>query len=220
MPNSTIVVFGNPYVLNSFPGIEDARSLIMAYQENIHSQELAAQLIFGAITGEGKLPVTVNNHYKKNDGLKTVSLKRFKYTIPEEVGINSATLKKKIDSLINIALDKKAFPGCQIFLSKNSKVFFHECYGTHTYYNHTPVTKDDIYDWASLTKITGPLPALMRLYDDKKFDLEQKFTVLWPEWEGTNKEEVIIRDVLAHQAGLIAWIPFWQRTVNEKGNYN
>jgi beta-glucosidase-like glycosyl hydrolase/CubicO group peptidase (beta-lactamase class C family) len=219
LPNSIITVFGNPYVLNSFSEIEKSRALILAYQENIHSQELTAQLIFGGIPSIGKLPVTINNHFKKDEGLETLSLQRFKYTIPEELGINSTILKKKIDSLINIALEQKAFPGCQIFLAKNSKVFFHECYGDHTYYNHHPVTKDDIYDWASLTKITAPLPALMRLYDEGEFKLDQKFTVLWPQWEGTNKENLVIRDVLAHQSGLISWIPFWQRTVNEKGKY-
>jgi beta-glucosidase-like glycosyl hydrolase/CubicO group peptidase (beta-lactamase class C family) len=219
MPNSIITVFGNPYVLNSFPGIENSRAIILGYQESVHSQELAAQLIFGAIAGNGKLPVTVNKFFEKDNGNNILSLQRFKYTIPEELGINSGVLKKKIDSLINIALEQKAFPGCQIFLAKNAKVFFHECYGSHTYYNNQPVAKDDIYDWASLTKITGPLPALMSLYDEEKFDLDQKFSVLWPQWEGTNKEDLIIREVLAHQAGLIAWIPFWQRTVNEKGKF-
>ena len=216
---SIFVIFGNPYVLNSLEGIEKAKGLIVAYQENNESQDLAGQLIFGAFGAEGRLPVNVNKSFQSNDGLTTPALDRFKYTLPEEVGIDSTYLKNKIDSLIKIGLHEEAFPGCQIFLAKNGKVFFNQCYGFQTYSGVRPMQPDDLFDFASLTKITAPLPAIMHLYDDKKFFLNKKMSDYWSDWKGSNKQAINVNDVLSHQARLEAWIPFWKQTVNGKGQF-
>ena len=92
--------------------------------------------------------MTVNKSFRSNDGLTTPAMDRFKYTLPEEVGIDSTYLKNKIDSLIKIGLHDEAYPGCQIFLAKNGKVFFHECYGFHTYSGDRPMQPDDLFDFA------------------------------------------------------------------------
>jgi CubicO group peptidase (beta-lactamase class C family) len=147
------------------------------------------------------------------------ALDRFKYTLPEEIGIDSSYLKNKIDSLVNIGLHEKAFPGCEIFVAKNGKVFFNVCYGFHTYTNDRPVQCDDLFDFASLTKITAPLPAIMRLYDEKKFSVNKKMSDYWPNWKGSNKQSILVKDVLSHQARLQAWIPFWRSTVDKNGQF-
>ena len=72
-----------------------------------------------------------------------------------------------------------------------------------------------MYDFASVTKITGALPAIMRLHDQGKFKLDVPFSTYWPQWKHSNKKEVVVRDVLAHQARLQAWIPYWRNTVNK-----
>jgi beta-N-acetylhexosaminidase len=217
--NSVIVVFGNPYVLNSLNGLEKAKGLIMAYQETPDSQDLAGQLIFGAFAAEGKLPLSVNSSYRSNDGFMIPALDRFKYTLPEEVGIDSLYLKSKIDSLVRIGLREKAFPGCEIFVAKNGKVFFNECYGYHTYSNDQLTKPDDLFDFASLTKITAPLPAIMKLFDEKKISVNKKMSDYWPNWKGSNKQSILVKDVLSHQARLQAWIPFWRSTVDKNGQY-
>ena len=217
--NSIVVVFGNPYILKYLDGIEKAKGLIIAYQESKESQELAGQLIFGAFAAEGKLPVTVNKFFQSNDGLTTPSLNRFKYTLPEELGIDSTYLKNKIDSLVKIGLHEEAFPGCQIFLAKNGKVFFHECYGFHTYSGNRQMQPDDLFDFASLTKIIAPLPAIMRLYDEKRFFLNKKMSDYWHNWKGSNKQGLILDDVLSHQSRLKAWIPFWKLTIDKHGQF-
>ena len=93
--NSVFVLFGNPYILNYLEGIEKANGLVVAYQESSDAQDLAGQLLFGAFPAEGKLPVTVSKAFHSGDGLQTQSLDRFKYTLPEELGIDSTYLKKK-----------------------------------------------------------------------------------------------------------------------------
>ncbi len=93
---SVVVLFGNPYVLDYLKGIEKATALVVAYQESAEAEDLAGQLLFGAFGSSGKLPVTVNKQYGSGDGLLTMPLDRFKYTLPEEVGVDSTYLKKKL----------------------------------------------------------------------------------------------------------------------------
>ncbi|HKJ42305.1 MAG TPA: glycoside hydrolase family 3 N-terminal domain-containing protein, partial [Sunxiuqinia sp.] len=213
-----VVLFGNPYALNYLKSAGNADGLLVTYQENKITQELAAQAIFGAINVNGKLPVNVNDEFKLDDGLQLKKNGRFKYTIPEEVGMSSLYLEHKIDSIADLGLREKAYPGCQVLVAKNGKIVFQKCYGYFTYDKKRPVQKDDIYDWASITKITGPLPALIKLYDENKFKLDVPFSVYWPDFKHSNKSKMTVREVLAHQAGLKPWIPFYENTLKKNGH--
>ena len=217
--NSVFILFGNPYVLNYLEGIEKANALVVAYQESSDSQDLAGQLLFGAFPAEGKLPVNVSKFYHSGDGFQTTSLDRFKYTLPEELGVDSTYLKKKIDSLVNVGLSAKAFPGCAVFIAKDGKVIFDEAYGYQTYSTERPLHPDDLFDFASLTKILAPLPALMLLNDQKKFNVKKKMSDYWPDWKGSNKKDILVEDLLSHQARLKTGIPFWLKTVDSQGNF-
>ncbi len=103
-------------------------------------------------------------------------------------------------------------------MAKNGNVIFHQCYGYHTYDNKTPVKEDDLYDWASITKVTGPLPTIMKLVDEKKMDINMPLSHYWPAFKNSNKEFLSLREILAHQAGLVAFIPFWQMALKENGD--
>ena len=212
-----VVLFGNPYALNYLKSAEKAQSLLVTYQENRVTQELAAQAIFGAINIDGKLPVNVNSQFRLNDGIIVKKNNRFKYTIPEEVGISSSYLEHKIDSIAELGINEKAYPGCQVLVAKDGKIVFHKCYGYFTYEKQCPVEKTDIYDWASLTKIIGPLPALIKLYSEQKFNLDLPFSIYWPDFKGTDKEKITAREILAHQAGLQPWIAYYQNTLRKNG---
>lgn len=215
--NRIAVLFGNPYALNFISGIENVPGLLVAYQENKTTQELAAQAIFGAINVDGKLPVNVNSFFKLDDGIAIKKNGRFKYTIPEEVGISSEYLKQRIDSLAELGLNDEAYPGCQILIAVDGKVIFHECYGYLTYDTLEPVLEDDLYDWASVTKITSVIPSLIKLYGDKKYNLDLPFSFYWPDFRGTDKEKMTSREILAHQSRLRSGIQFWEEALNPNG---
>lgn len=207
--NPVVCFFGNPYALTNFASLPMAGSLIVGYQNDVETQELTAQLIFGATGARGKLPVTVNNQFPINSGIEVNSIQRLKYSIPEEVNINSAFLKSKIDSLANLGIQKKAFPGCQVLIAKNGVVIFSKSYGFLTYEKPDTVSNENLYDLASVTKITAALPAIMKLYEDKKIDLDRPFSDYLTEFKNTNKSEMTFRDVLTHQGRLQSVIPFW-----------
>ncbi len=215
--NVIAVFFGNAYALKHFDNIHRAKGLILAYQNNLLTQELAAQLVFGAFNATGKLPVTVDKRFSLGDGTDVSANQSLAYTIPEELGINSALLYRKIDSLANLGLQNKAYPGCQVLIARDGNVILHNTYGHHTYEKEQEVTQDNIYDLASLTKVSGPLPALMKLVDEGKIDLDKPFSTYWPPFAGTERGRLPVRDFLTHQALLPGWIPFWRMGLDKDG---
>jgi len=219
-PKSIVCLFGNPYAIGILPELANAKSLLVTYQENSTTQELAAQVIFGALDANGKLPVSINPVFKVNDGLSIRKNGRLSYSFPENVGIRSELLHQKIDSLACLGLKEKAYPGCQILIAKNGEVIFHECYGYYTYDTLVPVRRESIYDWASVTKITSSLPALMKLYSEKKIKLDVPFSNYWTDFKESNKAQITLREILTHQAGLTPFIPFYINAKNSKGDFS
>ncbi len=214
---SITVFFGNPFALSLLPAIAESEALLLTYQETPLMQELAAQTVFGAYGTEGALPVTTEGLFPMGTGIVTKAIGRLRYDRPETVGMDSKYLKQKIDSIAQLMLEEQAAPGCEVLVARQGAVVFHKTYGYYTYAKKTPVSKETLYDFASVTKITGPLPALMRLHDQGKFDLDVPLSTYWPQWKHSNKKELIIRDILAHQARLKSWIPYWRNTVNKQG---
>jgi beta-glucosidase-like glycosyl hydrolase/CubicO group peptidase (beta-lactamase class C family) len=217
--NTIVVLFGNAYALREFKNIQSAKGLIVAYQESDNTQDLSAQLIFGGIGANATLPVTVNQYFKEGNGIQTKGGIRFKYTLPEELGMNSDFINKKIDSIANTSIALGAFPGVQVFAAKDGKVFFHKTYGYKTFDSLQPVKKNNLYDFASVTKMTGALPNIMKLYDMGKIKLDVPFATYWPDFKGTNKAQMTVREVLAHQSGMVAWVPYWKTTIKKNGKY-
>ncbi len=76
------------------------------------------------------------------------------------------------------------------------------------------VKKDDLYDLASLTKISGTMLAVMQLMSEGKFDLDARLGDYYPEFKGSNKADLTFRDMLTHRSGLKSWIPFWKDAID------
>ncbi|WP_350289396.1 serine hydrolase [uncultured Croceitalea sp.] len=122
---------------------------------------------------------------------------------------SDSVLTKKVDSIIVFAIKQEAFPGAQILVAHKDSIVFHHTYGFHTYQNKIAVSKTDVYDLASVTKIIGPLPALMKLVDEGKLNLDTPFSNYWKPWKKKkDKQQLTLREILSHQAGLVPYIVF------------
>ena len=198
---------------------EYSSAIIYSFSNDSIAHDYCGQLIFGGIGTMAKLPVDLNHDYKKGDGIKIESIDRFKYTIPAEIGLDSSILYKKIDSIANYGIEQNGYPGCQIFIAKDMNVIFHKSYGYHTYDSIIPVKNTDLYDLASVTKISAPLPCLMKLNEENKFNLDAKLSEYWKPFKRSNKKNIIVRDVLCHQGQLEAWIPFYKHTKKKNKKY-
>ncbi|MBA6151389.1 serine hydrolase [Gelidibacter gilvus] len=217
--NTVITFFKNPYVLNKLEHIEKAPGLIVAYQDSKNTQELTAQLIFGGIGASGKLPVSIGGKFQAGDGLQIKGGLRLSYTLPEAAGMDSKVLVNGIDSLMHQAMQMKAIPGGQVLVAKDQKVVFYKAYGLQSYNDTIKVKKDDLYDLASVTKISSAMAALMKLYDEGKFDLDGTLADYLPKFKNSNKADISFRDILTHQARFRAWIPFYKEMYRKNGSY-
>lgn len=125
-------------------------------------------------------------------------------------------MESKVDSVMQRGIHEKAFPGAQVLVAKNNEIVFHKTYGFHTYDSIQAVAKNDIYDLASVTKILGPLPALMKLVDEGKLDLDAPFSTYWTSWRNVkDKKDLTLREILSHQAGLIPYIIFLDKVTKQ-----
>ena len=218
--NKTVISwFGNPYGLDKIKSLQSADGLILAYQENENAEDISAQIIFGGIGARGALPVTINNIWPAGYGLVTQGDIRLQYGVPESVGMSSEILNRKIDSLVNVGLKAKAFPGCEVMAARNGVVIFQKTYGYQTYDNRVSVQEEDLYDLASVTKVSATLPCLMILDGEGKFSADATLGSYLPYYKHSNKSDLLLRDMLTHQAGLTSWIPFWKETVRKNGKF-
>ncbi|MGB0933585.1 MAG: glycoside hydrolase family 3 N-terminal domain-containing protein [Lishizhenia sp.] len=215
--NTILTLFGNPYVINDDLNLTHADAILLGYENHGMAQDRAVQLIFGGIGASGKLPVSLGSKYEKGFGLTTAEGYRLKFTMPEELNI-SRTKLLELDSIAEDGITKGAYPGCQIVAAKDSKVFYRKSFGTHTYREKRPVQNSDIYDLASITKIGASTLSLMKLQSENKFSLDKRLKDYIPEVTGNGAYgNILLRDMLAHQAQLTPWIPFYVRTIDSAG---
>ncbi len=207
--------FAIPYSLSLLINTGAINSIIVGYEDNQYSQNAMAQALFGGIPLVGKLPVSISKQFPVNYGLKTQKI-RLKYSCPEDVTIQSDRLSV-IDSLIENAIDSQAIPGCELLVAKNGVVFYERSYGFHTYEKQRSVSNTDIYDISTLTKIVATVPAIMRLSEVNRLNINNVISEYLPELVFTTKYDIKIQDILTHQAGLQFWIPFYSSTFDDYG---
>lgn len=207
------VLFGNPYVLDGFGNLDATKAILVGYEDNDLTQEEAAQVIFGGAIPEGKLPVTASNAFPAGTGLSYSSKSRIGFVFPEELGIS----RSKLDEIDAIALDgikKGVYPGCQVLAIKDGDVFYNKAFGYHTYDRKQEVKTSDLYDLASITKIAATTISLIKLQKEGKINLDKTLHDYLPELvDSTPYKNMVLREMLAHQAGLFPWIPFYSKTL-------
>ncbi len=206
-------VFTSPYSLLQIPKFDNIEAVVVSYQNSLLAQDLSAQKIFGASPYKGKLPVSIHNQFKVGEGLMLPSIKRLGYSFPEEVGIDSQKLYK-VDSLMEIVIDSHMAPGGQVLIAKNGKIVFDKSYGYYTYSKKQKVTNQSIYDLASLTKILGGMPMIMKSEEEGKYDLDDKLGDILPYLKGSDKEDITIKEALTHYGRIYPWIAFYKETLD------
>lgn len=203
-------VFGNPYAIKNWC---NAKNLVACYEDDSIIHNIAIDLLQGKIAAKGKLPVTICEKFKFGSGLTYAALSPIDHT---KLTLDANKLGF-IDALAEDAIAKGATPGAVVLVAKDGKIAYYKTYGSFSYDNADPVTKESIYDMASVTKICATTISVMKLYDQGKLDLKKKLGDYLPWVKGTNKEHLTIENILLHQAGLVAYIPFYKETIDTNG---
>jgi beta-glucosidase-like glycosyl hydrolase/CubicO group peptidase (beta-lactamase class C family) len=210
--NAITFVFGNPYAIKNWC---DAKNLVACYEDDEIIQNTAIDLLEGNIIAKGKLPVTVCDQYKYGSGI--VPSIYFDAKKSAAATLNPLKLNT-IDSIVNDAIEKGATPGAVVLVAKNGSIAFQKAYGTYTYDKSEPEQTTSIFDMASVTKVCATTISIMKLYDEGKIDLNKKLGDYLPWVKGSNKEDLLIENILLHQAGLVSYIPFYKETIDSSGN--
>ena len=132
---------------------------------------------------------------------------------------NYDLMSHRLDSLVQLGIDSMAFPGAQILVRHRDSIIYHKTWGHHTYDNIRAVKKNDIYDLASVTKVSSGLPILMKLYGEGLLNLDAPLKDYYKCFKRSNKKNLTLRQVLAHQARLRPYIVFWQEAKKDNGDY-
>lgn len=198
-----VVLFGSSDALAKLSN--PAVTVIWAERVSPVSAFYGAEALFGGVAITQKLGKDVSALYRRGMGFSTSQI-RLQYTVPEAVGINSNNLAG-IDNIAAEAILNQATPGCVVLVAKDGKVIFNKAYGYHTYAKTIPDKLTDIFDLASMTKISATTMEAMLLYDQGKLNLDATAGDYLPDTRKTNKKDLHIREILAHQAGLIPDIP-------------
>ncbi|QNR83574.1 serine hydrolase [Pedobacter riviphilus] len=204
--NKQVIIsfFGNGPGLKSFDLLQSP--IIWTAQNNADAAAIVPQYIFGGIAAMNKLTTAFSARYTMGSGFVTTAT-RLKYTVPEDAGINSNNLKE-IDAIASEAITQRATPGLVVLVAKDGKVIFNKAYGTHTYDTNVPDKVTDIFDLASVTKVTATTPAVMRLFEEGKLKLDTNIGAYIPKARTTPMNNIQVREVMLHQAGFIPYIPF------------
>jgi CubicO group peptidase (beta-lactamase class C family) len=218
---SVVVFFGKPSELEYWKGIERVDGLLVAGGRDDCLQDLAAQAVFGAVGVSGRLCVGIGDVFSAGEGISTPGGLRLRFMDPWEAGLDGKLISD-IDSIVNKGLAAGAFPGCRVLVAVGGNVVIDRAYGFHTYAGRVAVERNDLYDLASVTKISGPLPLYMKLVDEGRLDIDLPLSHYWDDWQGrlfrrSDKEGLLLRDLLAHQAGILPYLAFWQETMNPRG---
>lgn len=107
------------------------------------------------------------------------------------------------------ALENGVFPGGVLLVSQEDRVVFFEAYGYADIFSGAEMTRETIFDLASITKTLATAPALMRLVQQGRLDTETLIRDILPEFESDEKGNIRIRELLTHTSGLPDWRPYY-----------
>ena len=211
--DKSVIAFTSPLNMDDRIDLSTTDAFVLSFENNDFTQERLSQFVVGAIGSKGQLSFKLSDKYKRGFGIEVSNGGRLKYTNPEEFKIDELKLAK-IDSIVAQSIRNKVFPGCQIFVAVDGKVLYNKSFGKPMYKDSVTVDNTNLYDIASVTKVAASTVALMRLESQGKINMNKKLKDYLPELvEGSEMASICLKDMMTHQAGLPAWIPFYLRTI-------
>jgi len=212
------LLFGKGELVDAFLD-QNIGAGILSEERGPWAQSLAAQLLFGGIGVDNRAREALGENFPKGSGQLLMANGRMTFSPPALLEMDGQLLADSISAIIQDGLAHHAFPGAQVLVAREGTVVYHQVFGYHTEMAEQPVQRTDLYDLASVSKITSALPALMKWYGEGTFDLDAPLQTYYPAAQGSNKADLDFRTMLSHHARLRPWIPYWQGTLRGNGKY-
>ena len=202
-----VTLFTSAYALAYMPDSLDA-AWMLAHHEDPLTQQTAAAAWCGEAAALGHLPVKVGR-WAAGDGSPHPA-----HRLPR-VGPRGGmvTMGLRLDSLAEAAIAMASTPGMRILVLARDTIRYDGCHGHLGDAAQTSVQRHHLYDLASITKVATSTTLTMMAWERGMLTLDQPLSTLLPDHPGAPLNPVLgertLRDVLAHRAGLPAWIPFY-----------
>jgi uncharacterized protein YbbC (DUF1343 family) len=120
---------------------------------------------------------------------------------------------QQMDQAIDQAVADKKTPGAVVWVEHGTNIYW-KAYGHRALVPaEEPMSRDTIFDAASLTKILATAPAIMILAERGKIKLDEPVHDFIPEFQGDDKDKITLRQLLTHTSGLpedVSTKPKWE----------
>lgn len=121
---------------------------------------------------------------------------------PAAAGLDPGRLEGAI-RLLEAEIAAERLPGAVVVIARNGAVAVHRALGWAAVHpRRRPMTPGTLFDLASLTKVMATLPAVLRLVEMGEIRLDDPLHLFFPEHRGEGREQIRIRHLLTHTAGL------------------
>jgi len=201
-----LISFGNPYIVIEYPNV---KAYICSYSDAQPVVEATAEVLFGEISPQGKLPINIPGFATLGTGLSYPQA-TLRYGYPDEAGFDPAKLAV-LDSIMEKAIQDSVSPGAVLLVARNGVIAYHKAFGTYSYDPYSrKVNPSSIYDMASITKVAATTISIMKLYEEGKINLDDPVAKYIPKFAQNGKEKVTVKNLLLHNSGLPSWKPFYQ----------
>lgn len=114
------------------------------------------------------------------------------------------------NNLMKEAVSNDVFPGGVLLVSTAGSAIFFEAYGYANIFSGRQMTRDTIFDLASLTKPLATTLAIMKLISQQKLDLDKRLGSILSQFNSTDKGRISIENLLYHNAGLPDYRPYYK----------
>lgn len=109
-----------------------------------------------------------------------------------------------VNDLMLKGLRDHVFPGAVLLVGQGDNPIFFEAYGKADLFSDRAMTRDTVFDLASLTKPLATTLAVARLVDQGRIGLDQPVGTWLPALAGSGKAAITVRQLLCHRSGLPA----------------
>ncbi|MGB3942918.1 MAG: serine hydrolase domain-containing protein [Candidatus Manganitrophaceae bacterium] len=129
-------------------------------------------------------------------------------------GIGQPIVSTRIAQKMEEGVASGVFPGGVLLVHHRGKIAFHEAFGSASLFpNRVPMTRETLFDLASLTKPLATAAAILLLIQNRSLALTDPLSQFFPEFSFGEKRTVTLFHLLNHSSGLPDWKPYYQEIV-------
>ena len=108
-----------------------------------------------------------------------------------------------LDPIVDEVIAQRQIPGAVLIVGHDGRVVYRKAYGSRALEpRREAMTLDTAFDCASLTKVVATTTAIMQLWEQGKFRMNDPVAKYLPDFAQNGKQDITIRQLLVHYSGL------------------